>query len=526
MIDDTLNRRNCGCKYCSSSKRQSEISEDLGLSKSVSTPKPPNFIKPKVRPVARPRKHPSMAHSPVNSDRVADLRSFRRFRPGELVWCSLSPAIQGEHEDECIEFWPALVNDFSLKVDVVPRDFKEKWSVSQSYLYNVRFLGVLYSSTVPEHCLLPYQAFGPSIKLIERLRIVGDPTLLKDRQRTSEIRPKAMGTDENQTQLQFLEGATGFALAIQIAAHLVRFWTPTHEYAFHGEVLSTSVQASSSVDSPPVLEIKEPRHEGLWWGAEKIWVDELVRLQSGRAQVHPQGSQLIYRPSPRADGRGVLMKVNAIITVPGTSRDSPRNCKVSGVLYELADEAYEEDTFESSTILPAMSSDFMGLSELNKPPSVLVAPPGSVVTPFSDQKITSNAFMTPETNPFQGGAILPLSLPDPPPGYKFRSIMKPGYEIVLDAAFISGRYYPNLLKHPLLQNTLADVNPDDPRVSQLTALCGLVTGAVNSMECVDWAATRVVMLRQADTTARQDLSQHWKTPVNEHDPESMDVDIM
>ncbi|KAF8517990.1 hypothetical protein BU17DRAFT_49021 [Hysterangium stoloniferum] len=527
LTDDTLNRRNCGCKYCSFSKRQSEISQDLGLNKSVSTPKPPNFIKPKVRPVARPRKHPSMIHSPVNSDRVADLRSSRQFRPGELVWCGLSPVIQGEHEDECIEFWPALVNDFSLKVDVTPREFKEKWSVSQSYLYNIRFLGVFHLSTVPEHCLLPYQAFGPSIKLIERLRAAGDPTLLKDRQRASGIRPKPMEADENQTQLQFTEAATAFALAIQIAAHLVRFWTPTHEYAFFGEVPSTSVQASSLIDNPPVLEIKEPRHEGLWWGAEKIWVDELVRVQSGRAQVHPRGSQLIHRPSPRADGRGVLMRVNAIITVPGSSRDSLRNCKVSGVLYELADEAYEEEISDSSTIMQEMfSSDIVGPSEPNKPPSVLVAPPGSVLTPFSGQGIMSNKFATSETNPFQGGGILPLSLPDPPPGYKFRSIMKPGYEIVLDVAFISGRYYPNLLKHPLLQNTLADVNPDDPRVSQLTALCGLVTGAVNSMECVDWVATRVAMLRQADTTARQDLSQHWTTSINELDPESMDVDIM
>ncbi|KAF8492491.1 hypothetical protein JB92DRAFT_3002743 [Gautieria morchelliformis] len=524
ITDDTLNRQNCKCKYCGSSKqKQMEISQSLGI-RSAATHNPNTIApstKPKVRLVAQPRKR-GLSGNMLNPDRNSDLRASRRFRVAELVWCALSPPIQGEHEDERIEFWPGLVNEARLKSDVLPHEPGKAWRVVQSNVYKVKLLGIKHSYVLPETAALPYQAYGPSLGLIERLRNSGNPSLLQDRQRLSEFHPIPLGIEvESGPQAPFVDASTPFALAIQIAAHLVRMWTPTDEWKFHGEVRKASATTNTA---PTAVERNETRHLGLWWGAERIWTDELVRLQPARAQVMPQGSPLIKRASPRSDARGLLMRINSIIALPeGVPKDYPRHCKVAGALYELADEAYEEE--EPSEAPPAESYVSSG-----------VAPAASLVIP-GQMASTSSATMMDPSQTFKNGddpgtdatpaEITPqrqssdppinanpysFSLPKPPDGYKFRPILKTGSEIMLDVSLISGRYYPELLKHPLLENTVADANPNDARVSQLTALCGLLPGAVNSMECVDWASTRLGMIQHADETAQEDLFQHWHPP--------------
>lgn len=120
----------------------------------------------------------------------------------------------------------------------------------------------------------------------------------------------------------------------------------------------------------------------------------------------------------------------------------------------------------------------------------------------------------------------PYPLPDPPPGFKFRPILKPGYELVLDVAFIAGRYYSNFYKHPLLKEALDDPTINEARAEQLLSLAGLISGARNSMECTEWAATRASMFQAADTKGHQDLVNHWRRdtapPATEHDERNQD----
>lgn len=474
--------------------------------------------KPQVRLVAQPRKRP-ISGNVVNRDRNLDLRASRRFRVGELVWCALSPPIHGDHVDECIEFWPGLVNEVRLKTDVLPHSPGSAWNVVQSTVYKVKLLGITHSYVLPEVAALPYQAYGASTELIERLRLSGNPALLQDRQQLSDFHPIPVGIEvQSGPQAQFVDAATPFALAIQIAAHLVRMWTPTDEWKFHGEVPT----AATSASAPSTTEVHETRYQGLWWGAERIWVDELVRLQPARAQVMPQGSSVIKRASPRADARGVLMRINAVIAMSeGAGKDRPRDCKVAGFLYELADDSYEE---EPSEAFPADDSVSADVTEQHVSPSQ-TAPDNLAVTVELFQTRNSDNIHGPvvEASPAQiipskrpvseSSTSLPnpslYPLPKPPNGFKFRPIMKTGSEIVLDASLIAGRYYPELLNHPYLQNALATVDVSETRTSQLVALCSLLPGAVNSMECVDWASTRLRMIQHADITAHEDLFQHW-----------------
>ena len=548
MTDITLDRKNCGCKYCGTSKQgQKEISQDLGI-KPKPLPTPSHvFVKPKVRRVVLPQKQQSPPGSVVNHDRTADLRSSRRFRAGELVWCALSPSIQGEHDAECIDFWPGLVNETRLQSDVLPHESGEPWRVVQSTVYKVKLLAIAHASVVPETAVLPYQAYGPTVDLIEHLRVAGDPALLQASSRPFGFRPVPLGSElEGSPQVRFTEAATPFAFAIQIAAHLVRMWSPTNEWKFHGEVPRPPTAVPDLAQSSAAVEMIETRYQGLWWGAERIWADELVRLQLSRAQVVPQGSQVIYRASPRADLRGMLMRINSIMAVPEAApKEALRDCKVAGVLYELADETYEEAPVPDAVAVPQAGP----VSDSAEPPSVpifndssvapanILSTPETGIVPSEDSSVAQIPPILPAVSPIPPAVSPnpinlpnhpPYSLPRPPRGYKFRQILKPGYEIVLDVSFIAGRYYPDLLLHPLLRKTLADTNSDNVRVPQLTALCGILAGSMNSMECVDWHATRLAMLKSADLKAQEDLQQHWRLPPmneGEAEPTSHDVEI-
>lgn len=499
MTDETFNRKNCQCKYCGGAKKtQNEINQDLGLRAPSSSPLKAEIDarKPKLRQVPNPQMQISPG-GPICVDRVSELRSNRCFRSGEIIWSALDPPIQGEQEQERIDFWPVLVKDSCLKTKP-QHNIRGSWTVSQTYQYKVKFLGLRYSEVVPEHALLPYQAYGPSPVLVNCLRIKGDPSLLNGERPFSGARLRPLGSDlTNYPQLTFEEAATPFAFAIQISAHLLRFWTPDYEFAFIGEVPSWTESSLTDPAPGPIqrTRIKEIRHEGLWWGAERIWIDEVVRLIPGRDQLSPD-SVLISPASPHAKGRGVLMKINGIISHPG---NGGRHCKVSGTLYELADEGYQEK--EPKSMVEQVSG------RIGAPEGLHIETP--ILTPFVNMPLFANG--VPQERVSQGPSNFPLfTLPNPPSGCKLLPITHSGYEMVLDVAMIAGRFYPELLQNPLLQSTLESGRADDPLVSQLRALCGLDAGVINAMECDLWCETRSAMVKQAIEVAQNELVENWK----------------
>ena len=215
------------------------------------------------------------------------------------------------------------------------------------------------------------------------------------------------------------------------------------------------------------------------------------------------------------------MRVNSIIAIPeGSLRDSFRECRVAGTLYELAEETYEEETPDTMSVEnyagPQVTLDQIASNSMMETVDTSHAlKSGNGPDANASAAPITHSQRPPPDSPVNFPNLPSASLPKPPDGFKFRPILKTGSEIVLDASLISGRYYPELLKHPLLQNTLVGVDSTDARVSQLTALCGLLPGTVNSMECVDWAPTRIKMIQHADVTAHEDLLQHWHPPETE-----------
>jgi hypothetical protein len=506
MTDDTLNRSNCQCQYCHKTS-QVPISQDLGLRHATSVqlkvlqkPVDPNTAK--LRQVPHAKEKALSSKNPNLVARMSDLRSNRYFRSGEVIWCALDPPIQGEHGHSRIEFWPGLVADLRLQSNVQRRDGDSSWKVSQSYQYKVKFLALGYSEVVLQDSLLPYQAYGPSPSLIERLRAEGDPNLLntvKNKVFQKKLRP--LGADlTSYPQLSFKEAATPFALSIQISTHLLKFWTPEYEYMFLGHVPSWDKSCQS--DATRKTAFNELRHEGLWWGAERIWVDEVVRLVTFRAQVL-QNTTHILSPSPQSERRGVLMRLNAIITQQGPG-EKERSCKVAGTLYELAREDFQEDEPNHASVPPVDHTDVSSGAGVQK-----------FVTMHLDNLQTSSTELPVRLAPVRLAPSIPpnlatFQLPKPPPGCKLRPITPPGYEIVLDVDMIAGRYYPDILQNRFLKHILETIHEDDAGISQLRALCGLETGAINSMECYKWCQNRSTMVQVAHDTALHELVELWK----------------
>ncbi|TCD71826.1 hypothetical protein EIP91_003169 [Steccherinum ochraceum] len=296
------------------------------------------------------------------------------------------------------------------------------------------------------------------------------------------------------------------------------------------------------VSSSPAKTITQMRYQGLWWGAERIWTDELVRLKLARYQFAPTGTNTVYPPSgmseatqhalaehqppgdivPEAFGsgdRGIFMLVDGLFVADvQTAEGVIKECRASGMLYELADEDWVDpremvvDGPESKGKARAMD----GVVETAEAPSA--SRPG---TPVQGAPSTSqvNGLATPPLSKGNGATNGLASsgrhfdLPIPPRGFKFRSILPPGQEVVLSLSLVAGRYYPRILEHPLLTETVRMLFSTEEGLlngSYLWALQGTVSGVYQSMEPSHWKTDRQFMLKEADQEARNAFGQQWQ----------------
>ena len=124
-------------------------------------------------------------------------------------------------------------------------------------------------------------------------------------------------------------------------------------------------QLSRSVPAPQT--VVQTRFQGLWWGTERIWTDELVRLKIARCQFAPNGTDVIAPPAgPSArtlermkeygeasvdpvrlgsSERGLFLRLEGLFIVDVPTQDGSnvtKECRASGMVYELVDEDWED----------------------------------------------------------------------------------------------------------------------------------------------------------------------------------------
>ncbi|KDQ61745.1 hypothetical protein JAAARDRAFT_31222 [Jaapia argillacea MUCL 33604] len=695
--DETMDRSNCGCKYCAK-KTQRDVSDTMGLSQrrsssvatsnnATSPARPrPSKTRPKrqpqpreqstrtyqpyaaVRRQPRPPKPKAAPKYPMSKERASDLRAAfssagfeikRLFRMGEILWCALERPIEGPKEESSIRFWPGIVEDVTLKSETTPPTLDESlagrshdgapsWTVRQWTVYKMKLIGVAFTCFLPDTRVLPYQAHAPSTTLIEALNRHPVEQMDISPEQISGFNPwcaqgsdTAVGTSTGaKTGARFEDAVAPFSLALQIAASLAGFWTPTDEWEFKmtmsppeqstssapqkdssfttnlADAISTSMARNGAATGANAAMSRELaglttsilgrtpengtqiRYQGLWWGAERIWTDELVRLKLARRQIAPGGAPNIYPPagpslsamtsrdlglgsSPieglendgmdldadfdadaehskeGAGGRGVFMRLDGvfIVEIPREDGGVKRETRACGVLYELVDEDWEEDQnvrskgkgkerqiddFDSipisqaGTINPSLlmtqskesgPAFLPGPSPLkpkplpNPDPSVAVADTASSM--MAETLSSTSVVRQPSSNDQLSHPLLTTTfpLPDPPRGFKFRPILAPGHEVVVSISLISGRYYPNLLFHPLLREeitrSLSDERGSLEDSNHLWSLDGLLPGFLNCVDPTRWKTNRQAMLRDADGEARSGLFDHWQRKLAE-----------
>lgn len=474
-------------------------------------------------------------------------------------------------------------------------DVQVPWTVIQTLSYKMKLLGIPYSYYIPADQVLPYQAHAPSDELIQAIHRVPLEQMNTD---TDSFRPTDKST--------FVEAAAAYALAVQIAANLAGYWAPTDDWEYKFSIPPPSVPApplpgpqpgasldsvmnasmtfnanlantissaagssnpssfpsysqSGSISAPVPFAltqtVTQTRYQGLWWGAERIWTDELVRLKLSRSQIAPKGAQNILSPAGPsrqaveytkmlsvaagdsevvvgAETRGVFMRIDGlfVMDVPRSDNSTGKECRAIGMLYELVDEDWEGGLQEAANgvdggkgrgkAVEAPATLGNGISEQggNSPENAQGSAPAIDGVPPANSKPKERSANEQLSHPALSS---PFPLPPPPHGYKFRQILEPGHEAVLSLNLIAGRYYPQLLQHHLLKSFVDKaLNIDSGNVvetSQLWALEGLAPGYYNTMDPVRWRASRVMMVREADQEARQGLEEHWRARAKERD---------
>ncbi|KAF7356540.1 Actin-related protein 8 [Mycena venus] len=480
----------CNCKYCTK-KPQREISSAMGL-RTSSSPSPSRPVRPK------PEKEKELKKEVLTKPRLADrLQSHktyaavqkvlnlpkvsphiqtknimlvernnnlrdacrpisegsipRWFREGELVWCALeTPIVKPELGGDTIKLWPAIIDEVKLRIDpqslphepVSADEVSTPWVARQSTAYKVQFLAIQRSYLLPDTMIAS--------------QLSGFWCLTDDWEAKLAL-PPAVRPPPPPSSLQS---------AIELAGN-----NNANIYSS----ISSGPRGQGPPPPPPRI-VNQTRFQGLWWGGERIWADDLVRLKVPRSCLAPQGAQHIFAPSGPgnksrllaesrgkdptlygAGSRGVFMKIDTIFIVDGVGK---RECRVTGMLYELADIDWEDPNL-----------------------------------PRNVESISSN-----------GVPATAVKLPNPS---SFRGLL---CTAARPQCLISGRYYPRILQHPLMKPTLNEVIPLDRdsmiSVGHIWALEGLFAGYKNAVDPTFYKASREKMVSAASEEAMVAIQQH------------------
>lgn len=541
------------------------------------------------------------------------------------------------------------------------------WVVEQWYIYKMKLLGTAYGIFLRDEEVLPYLAYAPSDLVLAHVQEELDAYMqnvpIDDMDRDLErhmfaFDPMGSVGDEAAVHAKYRAAVAPYTLAIQIASNVAQYWLPTDEWeckftlpppsppspsastsqhpptasapasAQNGQSLLAALQQSlnnnaispSQIPAEPesissharstraatnAQTVVQTRFQGLWWGTERIWTDELVRLKIARSQFAPKGTDVIYPPAgpsastleyhkrnhPDVDVdvqalgagvKGLFLRLEGLVVVdlPNGDGSSTKECRASGMLYELVDEDWEEgvpaadakgkgkareepgcksgvrcvpcSVLTDTIIAPISIAQGPGGPSLIPQPSLMKPPPlpnsdptvpASEITAvtLSQTSTATAATGTSETrtlNAQLSHPVLTTSYPLPPAtkGYKFRQILPSEHEVVVSLSLISGRYYPGLLQHPLLRQSLEQGIMDGSSVLQhryLWALDGLSPGVHQSMDPRFWKGSRVNMFQDADHDARERFKERWEETkmarlhpqvVSNDDDASMEVD--
>ena len=431
MTTSTLDNSECACKYCAKKKRQTEVNEVvLGVpsktpktrptaTKTSGQDKPPLKKRGKGKavseshdsestlapsPASRPLRNVhktknSAQRLPLNINcvpswgytarkRFQELHSGRFIRDGELIWFRLAtPIYYSGNSGIAIDCWPAFAEDIEHRKQVIRGRDATSFIVKESvYVVTRPLMGGNTVVKVLESSVIPFRAWEVSealVDLIKRMALSSDLGMTSQ----ATVFDPCGCNGELVPGTTFRHVAPHFAMAVQTAAHMDLYWAPMFQIA-GGSSRSATFQ-------------------GLWLGAERIWLDDVIRIVPTHEQLkgHLQLQPQILGPIEGSETRPLFMRINEISVDDVLTLHGPRKvCRVSGpLLCTVADPAYKLDPGGSSVLPPPEGNAVPGVRNATRFP-----------------------------------------LPIPPLGFRYVALTADDQEVVLDASMIAGRYYPRL----------------------------------------------------------------------------------
>ncbi|KAG8936003.1 hypothetical protein FRC02_005199 [Tulasnella sp. 418] len=413
--------------------------------------------------------------------RENDLRSGRRFRFGELVWVSIPPLVDPEKEEAAIHFWPGLIKEYwTHKESTLAAESSSNGSryvTKEFVMYRVMLLGVMHVNSVDERLIIPYQAYAIRRAVQQRLRTF---KLLNNQyprpHRFFPIPAPSSIPIDRYNERTYAEAIFPLKLANRIAEKVQGKWAPTNKW--------NPDFSDQEVGEPDPGRARGSRsYQGLWWGPERIWVGDLVRLTFMWGALDSSGlSKDLLPPSPGADTRGLLLRISSIVLDRRLAR-----FYVTGPMYEVAEARFMEDQMQLDD---EAVQDFVNVS-LSSPASVYKRH---------------------------------YTMPEPPNQYAFKRITRPGTEVSLPLQYIAGRYdhatvYADVMQRffnkEKVQNYQGDMaNESDADITRLMSIHSLLAGELNAIVCEACLETRQLMLERADSEAREELKGPQNVPNN------------
>ncbi|ORX35433.1 hypothetical protein BD324DRAFT_632818 [Kockovaella imperatae] len=459
--------------------------------------------------------------SGIIPERALDMKTHRRFRKGELVWfrvqtinppASASSTSSSKTSLPPITHWPGLVANIVTKArsdpsaaNVAGASLSTAWSIvggkvpealqtartTYTYEYHVRPLGLFNpASEVVETSdnLLPW-AMGKELlggpKGWDMLGKEGTRILQEGVAKELEqdkLNGVSMPTDEQgwderwrnnwaqrwgfkEKPLAWDLAAFRLSLGLKIAVNITNCWTQTDKIDLipGADINPEDLQAITAQ--------RKTLYQGLWWGGERLWLEDMVRLKRKRGDLP---SEDLGEPSEAgALGRAVMFKIRMItleISPDSTPEQHSWRCLLYGDVFEVVN--YQSD----------------------KPATWVIA---------------------------QNGTEESLTLTHPAAkGYSYHQLNDAGSEVTVDIMDVAGRIYHDLLE-PTTQKWFTSTSLSNesnrtrtPPGDVAQALAGLKPGSTVESKSERWKEDLFTIVTQSNKLAENQMRKFYMRLVN------------
>ncbi|SPO26538.1 uncharacterized protein UTRI_04127 [Ustilago trichophora] len=566
LMDPDMNPANCRCKYCHKGPRTSTGGDG--------TPKKPaQGVKRKGEPISastaatagRRGRKPNAEGVEIQNQTSITVRGVEmrrlvpgvtiasvpqrdqevmhelkrgekeRFRVGEVVWCELDePVVDPTYPTRKITAWPAVIVDpaveFTSALGYYADEDGKKTSLEavsaptqratsppilggssiiQSMSYQVTFFGTMEKAKVPESSLTPYLVGLIPNELIESdLGTREDhPWLFKE----GEYPHLNLSRQPDLPAPDFTKSIVAFGFAVEAAAVLRNLYSLTDAYSGSDtpEGVLRDLGAAAG-DGDKQLPLGMRYYQGIYFGLERIWVGDVVRLKLANNDLKKLQRQLNTMlaadkqpgaPDPAAvildeDGSYVL-QLAAIYEDPRI----PKTVRVAGEIFQvMVQSKYNAIKADIEAAVKKLEDDEgMDASQRQEETKALQAqlPQPSILT-------GKPGF--PPMPPLPQGFVM-ISLTD-------RLQSRIPCETSLNIGHVAGRIYPSLGMHsdgPRVTEQIKQ-RPSDKKLAAdedtqidlraRLSVAGLLSGCVKAMRGTVHAWTRTASFKGALAMAR------------------------